>query len=82
MKFIRVAIISSFIFTLITGSNAQSTFQPGTIITNNNDSIVGLIYSKSETKLFKECKFQPNKTSPITTYTPQMIKAFSINSGT
>jgi len=82
MKSIRTTIILSFIFTFATSIYAQKTFQPGKIIIDDNDSLTGLIDSKSETALFKECKFRTDKTSPIITYTPLTIKAFSVSNGT
>lgn len=77
MKLFRQVTLLVMIFPILSIS-AQSSFWLGQIITNNNDTVVGYIDTKSESGLFRECRFKTKDNSPVSTYTPETIKAFSI----
>ena len=81
MKLFSRASVLLFLFASVSGILAQNSFQFTKIVTNNNDTIVGFIDLNNETELFKECRFKQDVNSPITTYTPQTIKMFTIGSG-
>jgi hypothetical protein len=78
MKLFRqVTLLVLLIFPILSVS-AQSNFRVGKIITNNNDTVAGYIDTKSESGLFRECRFKTNESSPVSTYTPRTIKVFII----
>jgi len=77
MKLFRQVTLLVMVFPILSIS-AQSGFRVGKIITNNNDTISGYIDTKSESGLFRECRFKTKENSPVSTYTPETIKAFSI----
>jgi hypothetical protein len=81
MKLFRQTTILLFIIISISESYSQNSFREGKIITNNNDTIVGFINSKNDSKLFKECQFKQQENSQAVTYKPQNIKAFIIDHG-
>jgi hypothetical protein len=77
MKLFRQVTLLVMVFPILSIS-AQSGFRVGEIITNNNDTISGYIDTKTESGLFRECRFKTKENSPVSTYTPETIKAFSI----
>ena len=77
MKLFRQVTLLVMVFPILSIS-AQSGFRLGEIITNNNDTISGYIDTKSESGLFRECRFKTKENSPVFTYIPETIKAFSI----
>ncbi|MDR0295559.1 MAG: hypothetical protein LBH91_05145 [Prevotellaceae bacterium] len=55
---------------------AQSNFKQGYIITNKNDTIVGLIDYRIDQMNAHICKFKKTETSPVETYFPGQIVGF------
>ena len=55
---------------------AQSDFRPGYVITNENDTINGLIDYRGDTRNSKICVFKENATSASREYLPSQIKAY------
>jgi len=78
MKFLRQTTILLLLLASLSGLNSQNTFQPGKIITNQDDTIVGFIDTRSDSKLYKECQFKQQENSQVLSYTPENIKAFII----
>lgn len=65
-----------FMLALSLGVNGQFNYKPGRIITNNNDTLVGLISDGGGLKNAKYCKFKTdNKAEPIKYY-PKDIKSY------
>ena len=60
---------------------AQSDFKKGYIITNNNDTVFGLIDFKSQIKSTLQCKFKKTDNDATISYTPNNIKGYRILDG-
>ena len=60
---------------------AQSDYQNGYIITNENDTIYGLINNRGYVKNAKECTFKTGQDSEKINYTPDMIQAYRFIDG-
>ena len=56
--------------------HAQSNFKPGYIITNEKDTIAGLIDYRTDQMNAQTCTFKKTKTSPVETYFPGQIAGF------
>jgi hypothetical protein len=68
------------LFILFSGSLfSQPNFKPGYLISNKNDTIVGLIDSRGNVKNSKICRFKKDKDSEITVYKPYEIKAYRLS---
>jgi len=64
----------------ITAGYSQS-FQLGKLITNNGETLVGLISFNPDAKTYKECRFKSQKNAPVTTYSPENIQALVYDKG-
>ncbi|WP_430817899.1 hypothetical protein [Carboxylicivirga sp. RSCT41] len=75
MNYIKLFTIAALLFCL-TNIYAQSDFRPGYIITNNKDTINGLIQYTSENNLHKRCVFKVSVDSDKKEYKPSDIIEF------
>jgi hypothetical protein len=71
----KVTLIFVLIFSLI-DLNGQTVFRPGYVITNNNDTLRGLIDYKNETKNATTCVFKESETSLAKEFKPFGIKGY------
>ncbi|MFA5044741.1 MAG: hypothetical protein WC542_02275 [Paludibacter sp.] len=78
MKILRQTTTLLFLIAGLSGLYSQNSFKPGKIITNNNDTIAGLIDTSSDSKLYKECQFKKQENSQVLIYTPVSLRAFII----
>lgn len=60
---------------------AQSNFKEGFIITNQNDTITGLIDSRGEWRNMKVCHFKKSAESEVQTYSPGTIQGYRFTDG-
>jgi hypothetical protein len=74
MKKILIFIILIFVLSIIK-LQAQENFQPGYIITNSNDTILGFI-TKLENESFNKCEFKKAYNQKVTTYLAGQIRAY------
>jgi hypothetical protein len=66
-----------FIFLLcLSDLKGQTDFRPGYVITNENDTLHGLIDYRGDTRNSKICVFKENATSASSEYLPGQIKAY------
>lgn len=71
------SIVGALLFINIAFS--QNDYQPGFIITNENDTAYGIIeYGISRQFNFSTCRFKQNETQQLQEYSPQDIKAYRI----
>jgi len=56
--------------------HAQSNFRPGYIITNENDTIIGLVDYRTDQMNALTCSFKKTETSSVKTYLPGNIAGF------
>lgn len=61
--------------------NAQDIWQPGFIVKQNNDSIHGLILSKSTFTNYSICKYKKESNSEVKIYLPNEIKSYGVVDG-
>jgi hypothetical protein len=79
MKKSILKILSFFIFLCNSTANAQHDFQPGYIVTNNNDTIHGFIdYGISQSNSVS-CNFKLDSTKAVTSYSPNELKAYAFS---
>ncbi len=71
--------LTLFLLTVSLLVNAQNDYREGYIITNDNDTIHGLINFKDYRKNSQICQFRKTRNDPPTIYTPQDIIAWRIN---
>ena len=57
---------------------ALSDFKEGFVVTNSMDTIEGFLNNKGNLKNLKRCQFKKTLDDPVTTYTPEQIRAFRI----
>ncbi|HET6558584.1 MAG TPA: hypothetical protein VFG54_14795 [Prolixibacteraceae bacterium] len=58
------------------GLKAQTNFLPGYIITNENDTLNGLIDYRSEARNAKKCEFKESEMAPVREFLPHSIKSY------
>ena len=68
-------------FLFIGSLKGQSVFHPGYIITNQNDTIQGLIDFRGEVRNAKKCYFKKKSTDDAQEYSPFMIKGYRFVDG-
>jgi hypothetical protein len=75
--------ISFFVFLLLIHSKcfSQNNFQKGYIISNNNDTIFGLIKYGSNYENTYKCSFKAESNSPVINYLPGKIIAYRFDDG-
>lgn len=78
MKFYFFLILS-----LVAVSNmvAQYSFEPGYIITQNNDTIQGFILEKTDAELAGKIQFKADKNAVVKTYRPDELAGFGFDHG-
>ena len=72
----RAILLSLLLVLSWTTLHAQFNFRSGYIITNKNDTIVGLIDYRTDQMNALKCAFKKAKTSPVETYSPGQITGF------
>jgi hypothetical protein len=72
----KTKIIFIFLILGIIKTSAQSDFRSGYIVTNNNDTLYGLIDYKGSSANKHECLFKENKKAKQQKYTPDEIAAY------
>ena len=72
----KTTMISLLLMAVTLTANAQTNPQPGYIITNNGDTIRGIIDFRTNEKLSKQCLFRANGDSEGKTYKPGDIEGF------
>ena len=72
----RISLLSLLLVLSYGILHAQSNFRLGYIITNENDTIVGLIDYRTDQMNAQACTFKKTKTSPVETYSPGQITGF------
>jgi hypothetical protein len=65
----------------ISETAGQTDFQPGYIITIENDTIIGLIDYRGDIRNSKKCSFKPDENSQSIEYNPFEIKGFRFVNG-
>ncbi len=76
MNLILKANLCLVLILCIYSSMAQTDFRSGYIITNENDTIHGLIDYRGGPRNAKECNFRENESSPVREFKPFDIKAY------
>jgi hypothetical protein len=79
MPLFRQTILLLSLITCFSGLYSQTSFRKGKIITDSNDTISGLIDTRVESKLYRECRFKQSDNAQMVTYSPKTIKAFIID---
>jgi hypothetical protein len=69
-------LVAALIVLLATNSYAQNDFRPGYVITNDSDTLRGLIDYKGNKSNSQECRFRTSTDSPTTTYSPSDIRGY------
>ncbi|GAB6011381.1 hypothetical protein [Viscerimonas tarda] len=69
-------LITLLLFSSLILANAQSNYKAGYVITNNNDTLKGLIDFRSDEANAKICKFKTSETAEEQRLQPGEIKAF------
>lgn len=77
MKTLFTLILLCCLYTL----KAQTNFIPGYIITNENDTLHGLINYRSDARNARECEFRENENAPSRQYLPFIIQGYRFNDG-
>ena len=77
----KTTIFSLLLMAVTLTANAQTNPQPGYIITNNGDTIRGIIDFRTNEKLSKQCEFWANGGSESKTYKPGDIEGFRFDNG-
>ena len=75
LKFFASLFIMAFFFHK---ASAQSNFQPGFIITNDNDTISGLVDYRGDMRSSTICTFKVDNTGNAQEYKPEEIKGYRI----
>ncbi|WP_165041768.1 outer membrane beta-barrel protein [Dysgonomonas sp. ZJ709] len=74
---VKSFLIAIFISSLSIGFiNAQSNFKQGYIITNDNDSLIGLIDFRTDKSNSNVCRFKESETSKVQTFYPSDIAKY------
>ncbi len=72
---LKTVFISVFLLTML-NLRGQSHFRSGYVITNNNDTLTGLVDYRNTGKNLTICRFKKDKTSDVEEYKPFGIKGF------
>ena len=75
---IKVALFSILLFRQF-GATCQTDFRPGFIITNNNDTLHGLIDYRGDARNSRKCDFKESKNSAVKEFLPFSIKGYRFN---
>ncbi len=77
----KKTLLPLFLLTLLCKSMFAQTYntQRGYIVTNENDTITGLI--KEQNKLSEKILFKPDRSGDFREYTPEKIRMFSYEGG-
>ena len=81
MKLITKIALSFFIVFYTLEVKCQSDFRPGFVITNNNDTLRGLVDYRGDLRNSKKCDFIAGKDSPIQEFLPFTIRGYRFNEG-
>jgi len=68
--------LSILLFLCLYDLEAQTDFRQGFVITNQNDTLKGLIDYRGDTRNSKRCDFKSGENSPVKEYLPMDIKAY------
>ena len=79
MKYLSLILLLTIGLQPIT--QAQSVFKNGYIITNQNDTINGLVDYRGEIRNMRVCKFKKDERSDVQTYMPGSIKGYRFTEG-
>jgi len=74
MKKIKLAILLTFAFSKLIFS--QSDFRKGFVITQDNDTLYGLVNYRESIKKYKVCEFKVSEDQEVKNYFPEDIKAY------
>lgn len=77
MKTLFLLIFLCCLYTL----KAQTNFLPGYIITNDNDTLHGLIDYRSNAQNCRRCEFRESENAPSRVFLPLSIKGYRFNDG-
>ncbi len=81
LKMKRLAFSILLLLPFAINSMAQSDYKNGYIITNENDTIYGLINNRGYVKNAEECTFKAKQDSETINYSPDMIQAYRFIDG-
>lgn len=70
----RATFIFSFFFCFLTILHAQNNYKPGYLISNNNDTIRGLINLRINKMNSKACQFKQTEEDDVITYSPGILQ--------
>jgi hypothetical protein len=76
IRVIQKAILVGLLSVIISKTSGQTNYQPGYIITNENDTVNGLIDYRGDIRNSKKCSFKINENSSNIEYKPFEIKGF------
>ena len=77
----RKAIILSSLLLVATAAMAKVNLQEGYIITNENDTVYGVIDYRGDSKNAQVCKFRAEGEQAFKEYAPQQIKGYRLGGG-
>jgi len=60
----------------LTNLHGQSQYKKGIVVTNNGDTISGLIAYREGSRSYKVCNFKKSKGAPLTKYSPDQIQSY------
>jgi len=77
----HLILVLVLLIVILTTIKAQSVFKEGFIITNQNDTIDGLVDYRSEIRNMRVCKFKIDEGSEVQTYLPGSIRGYRFTDG-
>ena len=77
----NVCLLILILLLYLSDLQGQTLFQPGYVITNENDTLHGLIDYRGDTRNAKRCDFKTDLNSSVQEFTPQTIKGYRFIDG-
>ena len=77
----KILVGTCFLLFISAGVLGQSSFSPGMIITNENDTVYGFINNQGEKLNADQCKFRATLDSPTETFLPGNLFAYKTGDG-
>ena len=77
----KVCLLFLLLLLYLSDLQGQTLFRPGYVITNENDTLHGLIDYRGDTRNAKRCDFKVDLNSTVQEFTPQTIKGYRFIDG-